>query len=455
MNRKTLYALIAFLVLGGGAYYALRAPEKGERSGPHEPPKGVSAVSAATLDELEVTSNKEKTQLKKEGGKWMVVAPVHYPADADAVKSAVEKLEKLAWGEVVSQQKDRQKELEVDDDKGVHVVAKQGGKTVADVVFGKDVSGYTMARPAGSDEIWQTSGMARFVIAKDTKGWRDKVITDFKRDDITTIAVEAAGKGKIVFKRIPADKDKKTQEQFEVTSSPVKIEKLDDSVPQGIASAVYSLRAVDFADAAKPEETGLDKADYTITPEAGGKSYPILIGKPKGDNYYVKTPGSAQVFLVPKWSAERLAKPPLEFRDKTLCDLKADDVVGIDIAQAGTEVQLERSGSEWKAKKGVPALDPQKALQVAQAFSGFRAASFAETADPKTTGLGKPTGKVTIRSKDKKATTLLIGAKKGDQDYYMQVAGRPDIYLVKKYTVDRILKKPDELKKADATAKKS
>ena len=452
MNRKTLISLVVFVGLGVGAFVALRSPEKGERRGPKAGPAGIAKIEKDQVDELEITNGGKKTTLKKEGDKWWVASPVHYPADFDAgVKNALEKLADLTWGDVVSEQKEKQKEMEVDDEKGVHVVVKKAGSVLADMYVGKPVGGYTMVRPAKSDQIWQAGGVQKWALGKDTKDWRFKLITDFKHDDIETLTVEAAGKGKVTIKRVAGDKDKKTPEKFEVAEAEgVKIDKLDESVAQGIANTVYNIRANDFADDAKPADTGLDQPDYVVTTKAAGKTYVVQIGKQKGENYFLKTADNPQVYLVPKYTAERFTKPPVEFRDKLIADIKADQITGLEINFGGAVVDLEKSGNDWKAKKpsGLTP-DPTKVTPLVQAFTNWRAAAFAE---PK--AFGKQSAKIVVRTKDKKSTTILIGANK-DQDYYLQVSGRPDTYVVKKYMVDRFLKKPDELKKADATAKKS
>jgi hypothetical protein len=449
MNKRTAAMLVVFVALAGGAWLALRAPQKGERRGPRELPKGVQALHKDEVDEFSVVKGKEQTTLKKEGASWWVTTPVRYPADYDGgVKNALEKLADLTWEEVVSEQKERAKDLEVDEEKGVRVTAKKGGVTLADLWVGKAVGQYTMVRPASGNEIWQVKGLPRWAIDKDTKGWRDKVVTTLKHDDIQTITVDAGAKGKITIKRIAGDKSKNTAEKYEVAESTLKIDKLDDAVPQGLANAVAGLRAADFADAVKLEDAGLDKPAYTVTAKAGASTLTLLVGKAAGENFYVKTGDKPQLFLVPKWTVERLAKPPIEFRDKTMVDVRADEVTGLDISYGGVELQLERQGADWKAKKPALTVDAAKVMPIVQAFSGWKAAAFADT-----NAVGKPTARVTVRTKDKKATTLVIGALK-DQDYPVQVAGRPEVYLVKKFAVDRVLKKPDDVKKGEPQAKK-
>src|SRR5262245_57167718 len=155
MNQKTLIALAAAAVLGLIAFLALRSPEKGERAS--DRPRPVAKIETADLDTVEVTRAGVTTVVKREGGKFKITAPVAYRADEPTAKSAFEALEKLDLSGLVTDQKSKQAEFEVDDAKGVHVVAKNGkaGKVLADLIVGKSVGAGTMIRPAGKDEVWQ------------------------------------------------------------------------------------------------------------------------------------------------------------------------------------------------------------------------------------------------------------------------------------------------------------
>src|SRR4051794_25275476 len=99
MQQKTLIALGALIVLGGLALLTLHAPEKGERTGPR--PQPIASLKAADVKELELTSTGQTTKLEKEGGGWKIVAPKFQTdlADQSLVKTAVDQLEKLTWGD--------------------------------------------------------------------------------------------------------------------------------------------------------------------------------------------------------------------------------------------------------------------------------------------------------------------------------------------------------------------
>src|SRR4051812_36623552 len=122
MNQKTLIALGAMATIAVLAFLTMKAPPKGERSGPRERP--IAAFKAADVKELELTSNngKDKTTIKQAGSLWQITAPATYSADQSMVKTAVEQLEKLSFGDLVTEKKEKFTEMEVGDDKGAHVV---------------------------------------------------------------------------------------------------------------------------------------------------------------------------------------------------------------------------------------------------------------------------------------------------------------------------------------------
>ena len=82
--------------------------------------------------------------------------------------------------DLVTEQKAKQAEFEVDDKSGIHVVAKaKGGKVLADLIVGKSTGPGTMVRLPGKDEVWQASGISRYLFDKAPADWRDKSITTF------------------------------------------------------------------------------------------------------------------------------------------------------------------------------------------------------------------------------------------------------------------------------------
>jgi hypothetical protein len=318
---------------------------------------------------------------------------------------------------------------------------------VAEILIGKSVGGNTLVRLPGKNEVWTGLGSFRYNFDRDTANWRDKTVTKFTQADAEKIEVKGKGGARVVVKNEGGDK-------WSVVESTLPVPKLDASVPTGIASALASLVANDFADSAPPAETGLDNPSSTVIVSLkGGKTVTLLIGNKKGeDDYYVKTPESPQVYLVKRYGIDRVLKRPIDFRDKALCDIAEGDVVDIAVTRDTDSFTLVRDPkkNEWKATK--PAgltLDPTKVTPIAGAFKDWKAVGFAEEQDAKANGLIKPKAIITAHGKDKKAVCVVkIGDETKDKvNYAAQSGTSPDIVTVAKWATDRILVKVDDLKK--------
>jgi hypothetical protein len=447
MNKKTLIALGAFVVLGLIAIVSLRQPEKGERASDH--PRPIPVLHPTEITTLEVTKGGVTTTIKNEGGIYKVTAPVTYPADSAAAKAAFEGLGKMDINDLVTSQPDKQAEFEVDDKSGVHVVAKHDGKVLADFIVGKGVGAGTMIRPAGSNDVWRASGITKFIFDKGTSDWRDKGIATFTAADAEKLEVVDKDGAKISLKK--AGTKVGNEEKWDVVSSSIKIDKLDDSVPNGIVSALSTWKGNDFADGVTPAQAGLDAPALKVTVGLkGGQSVTALIGGKKGDDTYVKKADAPQTFLVKKFNLDRVDKRPLEFRDKTLCDLAAGALSEISVSAGDKSYTLVKSGNDWKATKPKLELDAAKATPIAGAFKDWKATAFADDQSPKDNGLAKPK---TISAKAGKENCVVhVGDETKDKvNYYVTKDKAPDVFLAPKWAVDRILVKPDDLKKAGGT----
>jgi hypothetical protein len=455
MEKRTLYALVGFAVVGLAAFLVMRAPEKGQRSGPR--PRPIEAVKAADLTTLDITTDKgEKTTLEKSGTAWRVKAPKDWPADNAAIKTLTDGLEKMTFGDLVTESKDKHEEMGVADGKATHLVAKgAGGKTVADLYVGKNTGGFVMVRPAGKDEVWQSSGLQPFAVNKDSKGWRDHIVMEFAANDADKLTVDGGG-AQLVLEKLPAEKDAKPGEPAKwkidnaTGGAPKTSDALDLAMVNGAIQALSSLHATDFADDKGPTDTALGTPSVKLTVDVKGKPYVLSVGAAKGDDVYVQAEGNPTVHVVKKYALERADHRPVDFRDKTLTKVKEMDLASVEIATGGESLTLTHDGDKWKSTKPV---DDGKLKPVVTSFENLAGGSMAEEKDPAKTGLAKPTGTVTLKLKNKSTIVLKVGAlNKEGSDYFVQRVGSPDVVTMKKYLVDRFLKKPADLAPATKTA---
>jgi hypothetical protein len=240
-----------------------------------------------------------------------------------------------------------------------------------------------------------------------------------------------------------------------VVETTAKVEPFDKSVPGDLVSALYAFKANDFADGVSPADSGLDDPGLTVTVGLkGDKKQTVMIGKKKGEeDFYVKKADSPQVFLVKKYNLERINKRPVEFRDKTICNLATDNVTQVAVARASDSFTLvkdpKKTGDDaWKLSKpaGVT-LDGSKVNNIVSAFKEWKASGFAEDNAPAATGLAKPTATVIAGAKGG-ACNVKVGSETADkQSYYVTATGAPDVFVAPKWSVDRVLVKLDDLKK--------
>jgi hypothetical protein len=450
MNKKTLAALGALVVLAIVTFVVLRQPEKGERASDH--PHPIPTLTPAEITSIDVTKNGATTTIKNEGGTYKVTAPVAYPADSGAAKAAFEGLGKMDVSDLVTQQPDKQAEFEVDDKSGIRLVVKHDAKVLADLIVGKGVGAGTMVRPAGGNDIWRASGITKYLFDKGPSDWRDKGITTFLPAEVEKLEVAGKDGAKIVLKKTGTKQG--SEDKWAVVSSTVKIDTLDNGVPTAMVQALSNWKTNDFADGVTPAAAGLAPASLTVTVGLkGGKSVVALVGGAKGeDEHYVKKADAPQVFLVKKYGIDKVNKGPIEFRDKTLCDLPADDVTEVAVNAADRSYTLVKSGSEWKATKPAKLeLDGAKATPIAGAFKELKGTAFAEDQSLKDNGLAKPK-LITVKGK-KSTCAIRVGDETKDKVSYYVASGKgTDVYLAPKWSLDRILVKPDDLKKGAGPA---
>jgi len=446
MEKRTLYALLAVVALGAIAFAVMRSPEKGQRKGP--PPRPVAELKATDIGKLELTNDKnEKTVLEKTGAsEWRVKSPGDWKADQQGVKQVLDGLEKLSFADVASENVDKQAELGVADGKGARIVAKKGdGATLADLHIGKAVGGYTMVRVDGKNETWQAGGIYPYVVGRAPNGWRDHAIFELTAADIDKLTVENPS-GKLVVQKEAGDKDKANDAKWKILettgTAPKTSADLDMTQVNAVVTGLSNLHATDFADDKKVDEV---RGKLALTVEAKGKPHTLWVGGEKGDELYVASSDGLQVYTVKKFSIEHIARKPIDYRDKTVIKAKEADLQSVEITAGNETTTLTQKDGKWTTSKGTA--DEGKVKPTILGFDNFVASSFSDEKEPAKTGLNKPAGRAVLHLKGKPPVTITVGAATKDGDYYVQKSGSTDVFLVKKFAVDRWMKKSADLTK--------
>lgn len=448
MNRKTLLALMAFTGLAAISYFVVRSPLKGDRIGTKARP--LAKILAKDIDSVTIKESDKTIQLRRTSGNvWVIEKPVAFSADEGALKTLTEKVEKLEFGDLVTERKDKHAEHHVDDKAGIRVVLKGGSKILGDFVVGKTQSGYTMIRPSSKDQVYQAVGSLRHVFKKDVKMWRDRNLSKFTRDDARQLRVETPG-GTMELVR----KDAKAEWVLKSATTPPKgLDKgLDKNVVRSLLSTLSSLMASDFADGKTAADTGMDKPTARVTAKlANGKEVSVLVGAKKNkDEYWVKKKETSQIYVLRSHNAENLIKWPADFRDKSVLNFNPDDAILLSITKDDQGKQqvaiLKRKGADWLGHKGKKLKDSKKITSLLKVASTLRAAGFARGGDSpenrKDYGLDAPLWQVEIRLKNGTQYQLAIGPTELAGHHGLRRHGQKEIYTLRKHQIGQLVLEP-------------
>lgn len=204
----------------------------------------------------------------------------------------------------------------------------------------------------------------------------------------------------------------------------------------------------------------------------------IKLGKEDKENKtrYLKLAQNSQIFAIAHTSARNLEKKITEYRDKTVLELDPSQIVKLEVqhpkgktvlAKVPSKPKEEDKKGDKKEDKKEKKADSEKVMvweaqepkdleldkaavdRLMKTLEGrFRARQFSETTDPEKTGLKKPTGRVIFTLKDNRKTVeLLIGDEQEKRQYYVQVKGKPEVYIIGSYPLTQVYKEPDKWKK--------
>jgi len=288
----------------------------------------------------------EEVILEKEGAgedaQWFLTKPVRYEAYQSYVDTMLSRLEELQIDALAAESKESYADLEIDPDQRVQVKVFKGSTQLVDFFIGGYRGGATMVRFPEDDKVYRVRGSIRYLFAKPPRDWREKRILNIENDKVVRLEFHNEN-GDFVFSKV---------EGKWVDESKPPIADYDEKKVSGFVSTVAHLRATDFEDILKPDAAGFGEAAATVTlhfteeteekaeetaadaPGAEGsgaqeeesaagegaqpgetapaeektaQTKTVLTGGKKDEsNYYVMLQGNDQIFLISKYTAERL-----------------------------------------------------------------------------------------------------------------------------------------------------
>jgi hypothetical protein len=305
MNQNRLgIAIVVLLALGGLTFYRLSAREAQDKPAP-QTTLTLPKIKRDSIDELLLSGGDDPgVRLVKKGAEWRLAEPLDAKADQDTVGTALDKLAELEMTGVAATKAKNHERLEVDEKKGLHVIAKGAGKTLIDGYIGAYHTGNSMFRPQGQVSVASVRGSIRYAFAKAIREWRDRTISKIESKDVEEIGFSSKN-GNLRFVR-----QGESWKQV-VGKGDTAIPTVDEPKVLGVVNSATAMSATDFADPKMTiEQAGLGQSAATVTLKMKGNPAPApvvyRIGAETNKNYYFQRDGADTIFIVSSWVGERL-----------------------------------------------------------------------------------------------------------------------------------------------------
>ncbi len=149
-------------------------------------------IAAEEVTRIEMGGRSQDVVLELQGDRWMVVEPLVYPADQNAVTGLLEQAAGLSVVNLVSDNPANHDLYEVGPDTGALVRllgGPDGERNLLDFYIGKLTSdfGHTYVRQFGSDEVYTARGMLQGYFSKTVSAWRDHTIWALEAEGIRQV----------------------------------------------------------------------------------------------------------------------------------------------------------------------------------------------------------------------------------------------------------------------------
>jgi hypothetical protein len=236
-----------------------------------------------------------------------------YPADSAIIQMAIDKLKAMKRDELISQNQQKQAELEVDSIMGTRVdVYNDKLVPVLSFFVGKNSADWTSSfvRTRGSNDVYLVGGSIKYAFFTDKTRWRNKSIVKFDRAFVKSIEIAKRDSATILLSLAPPSPKDSTAKPSWRIMSPVKDSAKNTEVDK-ILNTMSTFSASDFEEdtVISSDSLGFSKPFLRVTVSMeNGEQKTVFVGNEKGSEgkRWVRTPEKPVTFLIYKYNAENL-----------------------------------------------------------------------------------------------------------------------------------------------------
>jgi hypothetical protein len=279
------------------------------------------ALASLTPERIEIAgSDSSSVTLERRSGAWVLGKPEGYPVLPGKVEKVIQDLEHLKAGRAVASERGSHAALKVADDqfeRRVRLWAHAGGPPSAQLYVGSSPGyGVTHMRVAGSDRVYEVSGLSAFDIPGDPGSWIERSLVSIKPEELSRLEI-TNGKGSFALESSAGAWRIVAPTRSRVVLDPTKVLDLArtlcglsieqpmgpiDEAAQGFAHPAATVRLVKSA--AGPDSAKTAPAEVTIRIGA------LVLGKP--DAFYAARSGLDFAVSVARFSVDRALSAELK-----------------------------------------------------------------------------------------------------------------------------------------------
>ncbi|HEV8534018.1 MAG TPA: DUF4340 domain-containing protein [Methylomirabilota bacterium] len=384
-----------------------------------------------------------------EGGKWKIARPGPYPADADVVAEALDKLAAAKVREFVGQPSSLGP-YGLDKPSSITIwLGKDKDRTSKTLLFGKvdkAKKGVYVVRQ-GEPEVLLTGEEVWDKLPRTVAAARDKIVFAYAYDKVSRVELDH-GRGKVTLERDGISWKITAPESLTA----------DTSVVNALLWRLRDLRASGFLDESAsgiPRYLGKPAVTVRLWEEGAKEPRTFLLALSKdlkaGESTGVAaTAGQGPVVMVESKAVTDLEKTSADLRDKTVVasfDMK--EVKRVRVVAGDKRLVVEKRGEDaWRIVEG--GKGSAKEFKVTSLLLALRALRWKDIAAPDASqaqkfGLDKPEVEVTVLKGDGSEMAKLAIGRTEDKVAYVQSKSAPGVYVVDTTALDDIRKAPTDI----------
>jgi hypothetical protein len=243
---------------------------------------------------------------------------------------------------------------------------------------------------------------------------REKNLVRFEPDIVDRVAIEAAGKEKVVLARKGESWVRLGEKETPINAATA-TRLLNDMKNQLVSEFVSDV-------ATELEKYGLDQPSVKVTlssyssentPEtkAGERQIvTIIFGKTEGVSVYAKLDDEPFIVSVPTQTVTSIPTDPLQWQDETIYTLKPEEITSLEVTKGDQPTfSIEREKDKWKLAKGDGTLNQVAVQSLVNTLATLRAVRWIGAANPED-GFEKPAVIVIFKTSGNIGGKLTLGA---------------------------------------------